>query len=92
MLEAVGSGDLSRIAKASFNRFEEVIFSMQPRVGRVFAKMRACGADMTRMSGSGPTVVGCFADAEAARRCVDVFRADGLDAYLASPLSTEADH
>ena len=92
MLEAVGSGDLSRIAKASFYRFEEVIFSMQPRVGRVFAKMRACGADMTRMSGSGPTIVGYFENAEAARRCADAFCESGFDAYLASPLSTEADH
>ncbi|MBQ7320338.1 MAG: 4-(cytidine 5'-diphospho)-2-C-methyl-D-erythritol kinase [Clostridia bacterium] len=92
MLEAVGSGELSRIERASFNCFEEVIFSMQPRVGQVFAQMRARGADMTRMSGSGPTIVGYFENAEAARRCADAFCESGFDAYLASPLCAAADH
>jgi 4-diphosphocytidyl-2C-methyl-D-erythritol kinase len=86
MLTALQAGNTSAIASASFNHFEQIVLPRQPRTAHTFEKMQGCGADMVRMSGSGPTVVGYFTCADAAARCAALFRADGYDAFAAKLL------
>ena len=91
MLCALRSGKLCDIAQASFNRFEQIIFPMQPSAADVFDTMHSLGAGAVRMSGSGPTIVGYFEDADAAKRCAARFENMGYAAYLASPITHAVD-
>jgi len=49
------------------NDLEAAARSLVPELGRTLLEAMAAGADRTLVSGSGPTVIGLFADREAAR-------------------------
>ncbi|MBQ7338607.1 MAG: 4-(cytidine 5'-diphospho)-2-C-methyl-D-erythritol kinase [Clostridia bacterium] len=81
-LQALCDGELSRLAQTSFNRFEEAVFALQPETEAVFSLVSSLGADMTRMSGSGPTIVGYFSDETAAIRARDALAQRKIAAYI----------
>lgn len=69
MLYAAHTGDYRLLCEKAGNVFEQAIeVPARPAIKGV---MRACGADMTLMSGSGPTVYGLFSEMEAAQICAE---------------------
>ncbi len=67
MLYAVHNGDYRLLCEKADNVFEQVI--EVPKRPYIKGLMRECGADLTLMSGSGPTVYGLFSDSESAQSC-----------------------
>ena len=56
------------------NDFERVQFGKYPKLGAIKEKLKKCGAEFARMSGSGPTVFGVFRDnIDTERACADNF-------------------
>ncbi|MGN0520852.1 MAG: 4-(cytidine 5'-diphospho)-2-C-methyl-D-erythritol kinase, partial [Candidatus Fimenecus sp.] len=67
MLYAVHTGDYKLLCEKADNVFEQVIeVPARPVIKGV---MRSHGADLTLMSGSGPTVYGLFSDRKSAESC-----------------------
>lgn len=85
-LAALDTQDFRCLEQTSWNRFEEAVFSLQPQTKRVFDAVRMLGADMTRMSGSGPTIIGYFFDEERASTAQRLLQQDGIVSYLCHPL------
>ncbi len=81
-LSALDSGSATEIAATSFNRFEEAVFAMQPATREVFDLVQALGADIVRMSGSGPTIVGGFTDPIKAEQAKDALALRGFASHL----------
>lgn len=72
MLYAAHTGEYALLCEKADNVFEQVIeVPARPVIKGV---MRAHGADVTLMSGSGPTVYGLFSDRTAAAQCADELR------------------
>ncbi len=55
------------VAKLIENDLQDAARSLHPPVGPALCELRAHGAEHAIVAGSGPTVIGLFADAEAAR-------------------------
>lgn len=55
------------------NELEPAALSLRPELGQTLDAVRAAGADVAMVSGSGPTVLGLFRDLDAGRAAVDVF-------------------
>jgi 4-diphosphocytidyl-2-C-methyl-D-erythritol kinase len=53
------------------NDLEAAALSLRPEIGEALEKLRAAGAPVAILSGSGPTAVGLFADLDAARAAAD---------------------
>ncbi len=85
-LEALRSGGHDALSRTAFNRFEEAVYALQPATAEVAARLAPLGADMTLMSGSGPTLVGYFPDRETAERARVALAADGIAAYICNPI------
>ena len=68
------------------NELEPAALSLRPDLAGRLDAVRAAGADVALVSGSGPTVLGLFRDAEAARAAVDGFD----DALVARPVGPHA--
>ena len=66
VLGRVAAGSLAQIATAAENDLEAAALSLRPELGETLAAVRAQGALAARITGSGPTVYGVFADREAA--------------------------
>lgn len=73
MLYAVHNSDYRLLCEKADNVFEQVIEVPQRPV--IKGVMRECGADLTLMSGSGPTVYGLFSDAQRAQSCLEQLKA-----------------
>jgi 4-diphosphocytidyl-2-C-methyl-D-erythritol kinase len=69
-LEAVARRDREDIVREMFNRFEEAVFSFEPREGELFNALERLGFDALRMSGSGSTLFGVVPEGEDSRRLV----------------------
>jgi 4-diphosphocytidyl-2-C-methyl-D-erythritol kinase len=67
IIKALKSGSLESVKHLLRNDFEEPVFSMYPRIGRIKDSVIACGADLAFMTGSGSTVVGLFRDKKTAQ-------------------------
>ena len=85
-LSALASGELSRIAQSAFNRFEEAVFALQPQTQAIHHLVSTLGADMTLMSGSGPTIVGYFACEKEAVAAREALLEQGYVSYLCQPI------
>lgn len=72
MLYAAHTGDYKLLCEKADNVFEQVIEVPDRPV--IKGIMRAHGADLTLMSGSGPTVYGLFSDRALAAQCADALR------------------
>ena len=58
--------------------------SLRPSIGASLEALREAGAELAIVTGSGPTAVGIFADAEAAERAAGELRASGREATVAT--------
>lgn len=68
---ARGRRDLAALSPILENDLEPVTCRLHPEVADLLDRMRDAGALAARMSGSGPTVYGLFADADAAARAAE---------------------
>lgn len=68
------------------NELEPAALSLRPVLGERLDAVRAAGADVAMVSGSGPTVLGLFRDGDAARAAVEAFPG----ALLARPVGPHA--
>ena len=85
MLYAAHNGDYPMLCEKAANVFEQVIeVPSRPHIKGV---MRACGADLTLMSGSGPTVYGLFSEEEAAKQCAERLQAEFRDVHICKTVS-----
>lgn len=83
---AMGEGDISLIAKATYNIFEEPILSLRWVAKDIKKTMQEGGALGAMMSGSGPSVFGIFADKESAERIALEIRQKGYFAEVCRPV------
>lgn len=72
------------------NDLELPVTRRHPEIGRLAAALRRAGARPAALSGSGSTVFGLFADAEAADRAARGLAADGLAVVRTRTLAREA--
>jgi 4-diphosphocytidyl-2-C-methyl-D-erythritol kinase len=78
------TADLLRFLETTRNDLEEPARRLQPVIGEVLAAMAALpGALLTRMSGSGATCFGIFADEDCCARAADRLRQAHLDWWIA---------
>lgn len=88
MIEALRSGDLQGIACRMFNVFEEFLPLRQVgNIQEIKNVMIDSGALGASMSGSGPTVMGLFAEKEKATACEERLRLEYRETYLTEPVS-----
>jgi 4-diphosphocytidyl-2-C-methyl-D-erythritol kinase len=64
VLQALQARDLTALAASTANVLESVSLPARPELAELKKQMMACGAALSLMSGSGPTVFGLFADPE----------------------------
>lgn len=64
-----------------FNVFEEAVLSTCPCAAHIKDRMQACGAVLTLVSGSGPSVFGVYENAEAAGLAAEGLRAEDIRAF-----------
>lgn len=79
-LYAAHNGDYRLLCEKAGNVFEQVIEVPQRPV--IKGILRAHGADLTLMSGSGPTVYGLFSDEAAAKKCADALHTQFQEVHL----------
>ncbi len=86
MTEALASGSVTAVTKASYNVFEEVL----PNDTEVFRLKKALfdsGASLAMMSGSGPTVFGLFENTDDALAAQRTIAALGYESELCVPIN-----
>lgn len=88
---ALATEQLDTLAAHSHNCFETVVLPERPQAALLMQLMEQSGACFVRMSGSGPSVVGYFDDAEQANACAQQLREQQIKAFVCRPL-TRADH
>jgi 4-diphosphocytidyl-2-C-methyl-D-erythritol kinase len=80
--EAAGAGASPLdYAELFANDLEPAARSLRPQIGEALDALRAAGAPLALLSGSGPTAVGLFPDLGAAQRAVDELQSS-LDAIV----------
>jgi len=85
LTDALVAGDLNLIAKCTYNLFEEVVLPVRSKAKEIFGYMNE-RADITRMSGSGPTILGIFKDREKAQITTEELKEKGINAHLCEPI------
>lgn len=83
MLYAVKNGDFELMCKKAANVFEQVV--EVPKRPFIKATMKKCGASLSMMSGSGPTVFGIFKDLKDAKKCVKLLKKEHDEVFLTEP-------
>lgn len=87
ILQGMADGDLNSIACRMFNVFEQALTPRQQfiieEIKSVFTDQGALGASM---SGSGPTVIGLFAQKEKAMFAYETLLADYPDTFFTTPV------
>lgn len=68
------------------NELEPATLSLRPELGATLDALRAQGADVAMVSGSGPTLLGLFRDVEAARAAAERF----TGSHVARPVGPHA--
>lgn len=76
MLEAMKSNDVDTMAGLLGNSLESVTAGLLPEISQIERKMMELGAIGTRMSGSGPTVFGIFANKELQEQATNALKAE----------------
>ena len=82
-VNAIKAGDFRKMAECTGNVLEEVTVHMHPGILDIIRKMESLGADVSRMSGSGPTVFGLFREESTAQDAAKALKAwdDQLQVY-----------
>jgi len=65
---ALSSGSLEALKETAKNDFEAPVFGRHPEIGHIKEALYGCGAGFAIMTGSGSSVVGLFAEKDAAER------------------------
>ena len=81
MIRALESGDRAEIAAAVMNDLTAPAIALEPKIGATLAALHEAGASGVTMSGSGTTVFGLAADADAARAIAAAMRERGYSAW-----------
>lgn len=79
---AMKQEDLQGVHYYVRNLLENVVLQKHPVVKRVKQQVAQSGAEVTLMSGSGPTVYGIYQEEEVARKAVDALRRYGNEVIL----------
>ena len=87
MIDAMQAGDLAALTDRMYNVFESVVLPVHPVANALKSQMLAGGAVGALMSGSGPSVVGFFTDADAAQFMCDKIVAQGIAAFVCKPIN-----
>jgi 4-diphosphocytidyl-2-C-methyl-D-erythritol kinase len=72
--EAIQAKDLSALSRAAINDLEPVTVGRYPEINALKSLMTDTGAQLTRMSGSGPTVLGLFENEAAAKKAYQAIK------------------
>lgn len=83
MLFAMKNRDYSLMCKKAANVFEQVI--EVPARPYIKSAMKKCGAELSLMSGSGPTVYGVFKNKDDAEKCVNALKKEFSNVILTVP-------
>lgn len=84
---ALEQGDVNALSTLLYNRFEDVILPVRPRVEELKQQLLSLGANVALMSGSGPSVFGVFGDAKEAERAAEALCAGGAFATVCQTVS-----
>ena len=84
--KAVSERDVTAVANAIFNIFEEPILSIRPVAAEIKRRLMDNGALGAMMSGSGPSVFGIFDTPEAARIAAEAIERMGVKAHICAPV------
>ncbi len=87
LLEGMQSGDLAQMTRGMYNVFESVVLPVHSVANALKQRMLDGGATFAMMSGSGPSIVGIFADREAAQKTCDHIAAQGVAAFVCKPVN-----
>ena len=71
VIEAVKSNDIVALKNSTHNVLEEVTKSLHPEIGEIEGIMYSHNADLSMMTGSGPTVFGFFQNDEDIKTCAE---------------------
>lgn len=82
MLSAIRTGDAGALARSVGNVFEQVLPPDCAEVFALKAQMLTLGAEVSAMTGSGPTVFGLFRAEATARAAADRLQSEGKQAYF----------
>lgn len=82
LMLAMKQEDLQGVHYYVRNLLENVVLQKHPVVKRVKQQVAQSGAEVTLMSGSGPTVYGIYQEEEVARKAVDALRRYGNEVIL----------
>ncbi len=85
-VDSLKTKDLAAIGEASYNCFETAVLPTHEGARMLLATMRENGVVFARMSGSGPSVVGYFANEQCALECADLLAKKGVVAHLCRPI------
>ena len=85
VVNAMQGGDLHAMSGAVYNIFESVVLPVHDVARALKQEMLAGGAEGALMSGSGPSVVGIFADEYAARETCKSIAAMKIAAFVCKP-------
>ncbi len=85
LIDALIHGSLSTIKGETYNLFEEAVLPIRDKAKALFDNMSK-KADITRMSGSGPTILGIFENEEKAKATYCELRDEGINAHLCKPI------
>ncbi len=87
LLAALERGSLDGVCASIYNIFEPVVCQLQTDVTVVREEMLRHGAIVSRMSGSGPSVFGIFADEDRARSACESLIGMGAEAFVCRPFA-----
>ena len=86
VLEAIKQNDLMMLKKYAYNIFEEAVLPTHTCASGIKEEMYRCGAILSMMSGSGPSVFGFFDSAETANVAAEKIRQLGFNAQVCETL------
>lgn len=87
VIKAIQSQDASALCRSMYNVFESVILPMHSVAPLLRSFMIENGALGAMMSGSGPSIVGIFTDAEKAGQVQKAISDKGIPAFVCKPIN-----
>ncbi len=85
LVDALDSGDVAAVASQMTNIFESVVLPEREVARLIRDTLSGAGALKAMMSGSGPSVLGVFADEKTALSAVAALEKQGVAAHLTKP-------
>lgn len=91
LLAALDARDLAQLEAATANVLETVALEAQPVLRDLKARLKALGAGLAMMSGSGPTVYGLFADPATRDQALQILKSELPASYQLFAAETQAE-